>query len=182
MTDFGDLRRSRALLVAIALVVIAVDQVTKVWAVDRLTGDVIDVAGSLRFRLIRNFGSAFGIGGGLGRWLGLLVIAIVLGVLWWARSMTDRRLLALLGLVVGGAIGNLIDRIVRAEDGILSGGVVDFIDLQWWPVFNVADMAVVVGTAGLALMIWRGQVFADDEHHEQQSGTSADGAPNGLSG
>ena len=50
-----------------------------------------------------------------------------------------------IGLVIGGAIGNVLDRLFRAGDGFLGGAVVDFIDLQWWPVFNVADMAITVG-------------------------------------
>ena len=56
-----------------------------------------------------------------------------------------------IGLVIGGAIGNVSDRLFRAGDGFLGGAVVDFIDLQWWPVFNVADMAVTVGGVILVL-------------------------------
>ena len=60
-----------------------------------------------------------------------------------------------LGLVVGGAFGNLIDRASREGDGFLGGGVVDFVDLQWWPVFNVADSAIVVGALLLFAVQWR---------------------------
>ena len=49
------------------------------------------------------------------------------------------------GLVIGGALGNLADRAFRGHGGLLSGAVIDFVDLQWWPVFNVADSAIVVG-------------------------------------
>ena len=55
-----------------------------------------------------------------------------------------------LGLVLGGAAGNLLDRLFREGSGFLGGGVVDFIDLQWWPIFNVADAAVTIG--GLLLV------------------------------
>jgi signal peptidase II len=55
------------------------------------------------------------------------------------------------GLVVGGAAGNILDRLFRSGDGFLKGEVVDFIDLQWWPVFNVADAAVVIG--GILLLV-----------------------------
>jgi hypothetical protein len=65
-----------------------------------------------------------------------------------------------LGLVVGGAVGNLADRAFRAGDGLFGGGVVDFVDLQWWPVFNVADVCVVVGACLLFVVQWR---EADDE-------------------
>ena len=55
------------------------------------------------------------------------------------------------GLVAGGALGNLGDRAFRGDDGFLHGAVVDFIDLQWWPIFNVADSAIVVG--GILLVV-----------------------------
>ena len=58
-------------------------------------------------------------------------------------------------MVLGGAVGNLPDRAFRAGDGFLGGGVVDFVDLQWWPVFNVADAAIVVGAIGLFLLQWQ---------------------------
>ena len=57
----------------------------------------------------------------------------------------------LLGMILGGAVGNLADRAARAGDGFLGGAVVDFIDLQWWPVFNAADSAIVV--AGVILVL-----------------------------
>jgi signal peptidase II len=57
-----------------------------------------------------------------------------------------------LGLVVGGAIGNILDRLFRSGDGFLSGQVVDFIDFQWYPIFNVADAAIVIG--GLLLLFF----------------------------
>ena len=56
-----------------------------------------------------------------------------------------------IGLLIGGAAGNLIDRMFRGDDGFLQGAVVDFIDLQWFPIFNVADMAINVG-AGLLIL------------------------------
>jgi signal peptidase II len=56
-----------------------------------------------------------------------------------------------IGLLIGGAAGNLIDRLFRGDDGVLRGSVVDFIDLQWFPIFNVADMAINVG-AGLLIL------------------------------
>ena len=63
-----------------------------------------------------------------------------------------------IGLVIGGAIGNVLDRLLRAGDGFLGGAVVDFIDLQWWPVFNVADMAITVGGVILVVgSVWSGR-------------------------
>ena len=135
-----------------AAAVVALDQLSKIWATHALDDRDIELVWTLRLHLIRNTGSAFGIGSGFGRILGLVVIGVVIGVIVYARQVTDRRVLVLLAGIVGGAVGNLIDRLVRADDGVLSGGVVDFIDLQWWPVFNVADMAVVGGAIGLMLL------------------------------
>lgn len=141
-----------------SLLVVALDQVTKWWALRRLSlagcavpDGCIDLVGSLRFRLVENPGSAFSIGTNLGPLLGV-VAGIVAVVLLGASRRADRWLAFALGLVAGGAVGNLIDRVGRADDGWLSGDVVDFVDLQWWPVFNVADAAIVVGVITLALL------------------------------
>ena len=143
------------LVAIVALVVIVIDQVTKVWAVSALENRDIDLFWTARFNLTFNFGSAFGLGTQLGRWLGVLVLGVVIAVLLYARQITDRRMLFLFGGIAGGAIGNLIDRVVRAENGFMSGGVVDFIDFQWWPIFNIADIAVVTCALGLMLLSMR---------------------------
>lgn len=151
--DF-DWSRLRPVL-AVAATVIVVDQITKAWAVAALDDRIIDLFWTLRFKLIHNTGAAFGMGVGFGRWLGLLVIIASIAMVRYARKVPDRLALVLLGAILGGAIGNLIDRVVRADDGFMSGGVVDFVDLQWWPVFNVADIAVVLGALGLGLRSMR---------------------------
>ena len=140
------------LVAAVGAVVLVLDQITKIWAVAALDDRIIDLFWTARFRLIYNTGSAFSLGEGIGRWLGIVIAFVVVGVLWYARTLPDRRARFLLGMIVGGAIGNLIDRIFRADDGFLSGGVVDFIDFQWWPVFNIADIGVVCGAIGLAVL------------------------------
>jgi len=140
----------------VGLIVVVLDQITKIWAVNALADrHIIDLFWTARFNLTYNFGSAFGLGSELGRWLGLLVFGVVIAVVLYARNVSDRRVLVLFGAIAGGAIGNLIDRVVRAEDGFLSGGVVDFIDFQWWPIFNIADIAVVCGAIGLMLLSFR---------------------------
>ena len=144
--------RPRRFIFVVAAAVLMLDQLSKIWATSALADRDIDLFWTLRLHLIRNTGSAFGVGSDFGRWLGLVVIGVVIGVIVYARRVTDRRILFLLAGIVGGAVGNLIDRFVRADDGVLSGGVIDFIDLQWWPVFNVADMAVVCGAIGLMLL------------------------------
>jgi signal peptidase II len=135
------------LLASVAVAVVVVDQLTKWWAVEQLSDGQVELVGSLQLNLVRNYGSAFSIGGGSG-WGAVVSIAglvIIVGLLWFARSTTSRVGTVALGLVIGGAIGNLIDRAARSDRGFMGGGVVDFVDLQWWPVFNVADAAVVVG-------------------------------------
>lgn len=148
MTDSGVRGQTPWLLLAsVAVAVVVIDQLTKWWAVERLSNGEVKLVGSLQLNLVRNYGSAFSIGGGSG-WGAVVSIAglvIIVGLLWFARSTTSRVGIVALGLVIGGAIGNLIDRAARSDRGFMGGGVVDFVDLQWWPVFNVADAAVVVG-------------------------------------
>ena len=142
------------LLFGVAAAVVVIDQLTKWWAVERLSDGRVELIGSLQLNLVRNYGSAFSIGGGSG-WGGLVSIlglGIIVGLLWFARSMTTRLGLVALGLVIGGAVGNLIDRAARSDRGFMGGGVVDFVDLQWWPVFNVADAAVVIGVVILLVV------------------------------
>ena len=147
---------ARRLLAGTFAAVLVADQVTKHWALQALSDGPIDLVGSLRLRLAFNSGTAFSVGegrGGLISALGLVVVAVLL------KSVTSRpgRLPALAGgLVAGGALGNLIDRVFRSGgDGLLGGHVVDFIDLQWWPVFNVADIGIVGGAMALALLSFR---------------------------
>lgn len=141
----------------VAAVVLVVDQLSKHWALGRLSdGRVIDVVGSLRFKLLKNTGAAFslGSGDGLGPWITIVAIVVVMVL---ALGQTSRFQLgaAAAGMIAGGALGNLIDRAFRGDDGFLHGAVIDFIDLQWWPVFNVADAAVVVGSLLLVVASFR---------------------------
>jgi signal peptidase II len=150
-------RRARwALLLAVAAIVLALDQLSKAWAVSELgDGRAIDLVGSLRLRLTMNYGSAFSLANGRGALISLLALVVVAVLLRTGRHARSPVMAVALGLVVGGAFGNLIDRAFRAGDGFLGGGVVDFIDLQWWPVFNLADAAIVVGAITLFLVQWR---------------------------
>ena len=139
-----------------AVFVISADQWSKCWAVDALSDRSIDVVWKLRFHLTANTGFAFSTGQGLGPILGLVAIAIVV-ILWRMRSRFSSFVATLaLGLVLGGACGNLVDRALRTP-GWGRGAVVDFIDFQFWPVFNVADMAIVVGVALLSITMWAEQ-------------------------
>jgi signal peptidase II len=129
----------------VAAGVVLLDQLSKWWAVERLTDGNIDVLWTLRFRLIGNRGSAFSLGTGLGPFFAVAAIGVAIVLVIIGRRAPTRTGAVALGLVLGGALGNLIDRIARDGDGLFGGYVVDFIDFQWWPVFNVADMAIVCG-------------------------------------
>lgn len=138
-------RRRTALVVVVAAIVITVDQLTKTWAAHTLATRDIDLFWTLRFHLARNRGPAFSLGFGSGGVIAILAIVIVIVFLVIGRSVDTKLGVLSLGLVLGGAIGNLVDRAFREGSGFLGGAVIDFIDPQWWPIFNVADMAVTIG-------------------------------------
>jgi signal peptidase II len=144
--------RGTVITVAVAALVVLVDQLTKTWAVNALDdGHDIDVIWTLRFHLTFNGGMAFSQGRGLGPVIGIVAIIVVAILLVSLRRTGSTVAAVAVGLVVGGAAGNILDRLFRSGDGFLKGEVVDFIDLQWWPVFNVADAAVVIG--GILLLV-----------------------------
>ena len=135
-----------AITVAVALAVVIVDQLTKWWAVNALDdGHNVHVLWTLQFHLTFNSGMAFSQGRGLGPVIGVVALVVVVVLLVSLRTSGSRLAAVAVGLVVGGAAGNVIDRLFRSGGGFLSGEVVDFIDFQWWPVFNVADACIVVG-------------------------------------
>ncbi len=145
------------MLSAIAAVAVIVgDQLTKTLAVRHLSdGHIVGVVGPLQFNLSFNSGMAFSTGRGLGPLFGVLAIVIVVALAISMRNGSSKLSTVAVGLVIGGAIGNLLDRMFRAGSGFLGGRVVDFIDLQKWPVFNVADAAIVVGGALVLIRSWR---------------------------
>ena len=130
---------------------IAADQLTKWLALERLSDGPFNLIGdSVRLALTRNSGAAFGILEGAGSWLALLAAIIAVVVFLSVRHGVGGLTLVALGLILDGAVGNLIDRILRG-DGLADGLVVDFIDVGPWPNFNIADSAIVVG---IILMLW----------------------------
>jgi signal peptidase II len=156
------------LLLGVAAVVLAVDQLTKWWALETLDDRSIDVVWTLRMHLTFNRGSAFSIAQGRGAIISLLALVVVAVLLRSGRYATRPGTAIAIGLVIGGALGNLADRAFRAGEGWLGGAVVDFIDLQWWPVFNVADASIVVGAVALFGTQWRHAA-------EDRDGDGADG-------
>lgn len=147
--------RTRSLLpltLLIAAAVVVVDQLTKHWAVSNLAGEAPrHVIWTLQWNLSFNSGMAFSRGQGMGVVIGLIALVVVVVIIGAVRTNTDRLVAVAAGLVAGGALGNVVDRLFRG-DGFMRGSVIDFIDFQWFPIFNVADMAVNVG--GALFIIW----------------------------
>ncbi len=127
------------------MAIVVVDQLTKMWAVSALADGPKNIIGDkVRFELARNSGSAFSGFKGYTPVVAILAIAITVWIARAVRRATDPWVIAGLVLVLGGALGNLTDRILRSP-GFLRGHVVDFVSVGWWPVFNVADSCVTVG-------------------------------------
>jgi signal peptidase II len=148
-----DAPRSRAaqILFVTAIVAYGLDRVTKILAESSLQGSPVEIVpGVLTLRYTTNSGGAFSIGQSA-PWFFVGVSAVVaVIIIATAFRHTSRLVGASLGLVLGGALGNLTDRAIRAP--AMRGRVVDFIDLHVWPVFNLADSAIVVGAILLALV------------------------------
>lgn len=144
----------RSLVKLVVAVVLILDQATKHWALNELAnGRTIDLVWTLRFNLVFNSGMAFSRGQGSGRIIGLLAIAVII---WLWRGLSrrqSRRSTFGMALLIGGAMGNVVDRLFRG-DAWLGGSVVDFIDLQWFPVFNIADSAVTIGALLIILSLY----------------------------
>jgi signal peptidase II len=149
----GVAERRRSLLgrvLAVAAAVVVVDQVTKSLALSALDDGPIHLLWTLRLNLTFNSGLAFSQGRGMTGLITVAAVALVAGLLWWARQVTTPGLAVAIGLILGGACGNLADRLLRGH----GGAVVDFIDLQWWPIFNVADAALTCGAVLVIVLSW----------------------------
>jgi signal peptidase II len=147
------------LSVAVAAGVLALDQLTKAWALEALDDRTIHLFWTLQLNLTFNSGMAFGQAEGWGPVIGVVALVVIIALLLSLRRSGSRLSAVAIGMVIGGALGNLADRAFRGGEGFLQGSVVDFIDFQWWPVFNVADIGVVVG--GLLL------VFDNFRHRDE---------------
>jgi signal peptidase II len=137
------------LLLGSAGAVLLVDQVTKELALRALSDGPVDlVEGALTLRLTFNSGGAFGLLQGLPELFGVATLVIVILILVWVRKLDEPRAAVPLGMILGGGLGNVFDRVVRD----FGGRVVDFIDLHVWPVFNLADSAIVIGVCLVLLL------------------------------
>lgn len=173
--------RRVGVLVAVALVVFALDIVSKVIVVAQLSDrpPVRLLDGLLTLRITRNSGAAFSIGTGMTVVFTLIAAGVVVAILRTARRLRSLPWAISLGLLLGGATGNLTDRLLRAP-APLRGHVVDWIELPHWPVFNVADSAIVCGGVLAVLLAARGlqldgtRVTGDAEPDEPKSGAESD--------
>ena len=139
----------------IATGVVTLDLATKKYAADNFAGNPVSVIGDFfGFTFVENSGGAFSLFPDGGQVIGvaaIVVTAIVIGALFRPRPQLE---LVALGLVLGGAIGNLVDRVARG-DGFLDGPVIDWIILSVIPTFNIADASVTAAVALLLIQTWR---------------------------
>ena len=139
-------------LFSVAWFVWILDLATKIWAVSTLSErSNVKVFGSFfQLTLIRNPGAAFSFATGATIFLTLFSIIVLLTIFYFSPRITSKGWAVVLGLVTGGILGNLIDRIFR-EPGVLRGHVIDWMQLPNWPIFNIADSAIVI--AALLAMV-----------------------------
>jgi signal peptidase II len=148
----------------VAVVIIVLDQLSKAWALrDLADGHIIHVIWTLQFNLTYNRGMAFSRGTGLGPIIGVMALVVVVMLLLSLRRADNSLTRLATGLIIGGAIGNILDRLFRGS-GWMRGAVIDFIDFQWWPVFNIADMAIMIGAATMivAMLKYNSQIQRTD--------------------
>ena len=165
MTQSTITQRKKVLL--LALLIVAFDQLVKYWMVANLEGKagipVLPVGASLEdawiwFDVTRNTGAAFGIGAGLTYLFSVLAIFVIGVIFYMLKNFSNPIWLFPLALMMGGAAGNLLDRIFR-DPGVFRGAVVDFISVKYFSVFNVADSFITIS----AILIIIFTIFKIDE-------------------
>lgn len=170
LTDESDVGttapRRRGLLALLAVLVLIIDIATKVAVVAELEGrrPLELLGGQLLIRVSRNSGAAFSVAEGATLLFTLVAIVVIVAILRVSTRLRSVGWAVSLGLLMGGAAGNLVDRLLRSP-GPGRGAVVDFIDFQVWPSFNVADSGIVVGGLLAVLLSFRG-IELDDTRHK----------------
>jgi signal peptidase II len=132
-------------LFSVAWFVWILDLATKMWAVSTLshTPDIKVFGSFFQLTLVRNPGAAFSLAEGATIFLTIFGIFFLCAILYFSPRITSKGWAVVLGLVMGGILGNLVDRIFR-EPGFLRGHVIDWMQLPNWPIFNIADSAIVI--------------------------------------
>ncbi len=150
-------RRVVAYVYIAAAVAYALDRATKIWAEHALAGrdPIVLIPGVLDLDHTTNSGGAFGLGQSAPWLFAAASIGVSVAIVVASLRIEHVGTAIALGLVLGGALGNLTDRIVQSQGGPLTGRVVDFIDVHVWPVFNLADSAIVIGAVLLAVLSGR---------------------------
>jgi signal peptidase II len=156
--------RRTTLLFAVAALVLAADVVSKVLVVATMaSGAVVRLVGHyLVLTNTRNSGAAFSVGTGATLLFTAVAVVVVIVIVRASKRLRSVGWAICLGLLLGGALGNLVDRLFRAP-GPLRGKVVDWIQLPHWPVFNLADSAIVVGGCIAVLLSVRGVPFDGEQ-------------------
>ncbi|NJP67334.1 signal peptidase II [Streptomyces sp. ventii] len=180
-------RRRIGVLAAVAVTAFVLDLITKIWTVEWLEGrEPVQIVGEwLQFEAVRNSGAAFGMGQALTVVFTCIATVVVIVILRLARKLYSAPWAVALGLLLGGALGNLADRVFRAP-GVFQGAVVDFISPKHFAVFNLADSAIVCGGILIVLLSFRGldpdgTVHRDDDE-KQEPATEATGDAAGTPG
>jgi signal peptidase II len=138
----------------LAALVVTVDALTKRWAsIELAEAPLVVVPDFLRLSFTENPGAAFSLFQDAGPFLGVAAIVVSVGLLWSIRLERPAMETIAYGLIVGGALGNVVDRIFRGP-GFLDGKVIDWIDLWWIPTFNVADMSITIAVTLLVVHAW----------------------------
>ncbi len=161
-------------LYGIAAVVLAADQLSKYLVVGNLAGrPPIRLIGSVvELRYATNSGGAFSLLTGAPLFFALMAVVVIGGILYAGRRARGRTVQLALGLLLGGAVGNLLDRLLRGDQP-LRGEVVDFIKVGWWPVFNLADSCIVIGGLLLAFLLSRADRPPARERDADRGGSEA---------
>ncbi len=153
-------------MAATALIVFALDYVTKTLALEYLSSQPKQILGTfLQLKLVFNSGAAFSIASSGTIFLSSFAMIVAASIFYYARKVTSTGWAVALGLALGGIFGNLTDRIFR-DPGALQGEVVDWIQIPNWPVFNIADSAVVCGAILITVLNWKNIEFSKSEDKE----------------
>ncbi len=181
-----EVRRGRrglvGLLVAVAAAVLVLDQLTKAWALASLDGERRELLGDLLgLQLVFNPGAALSIATGMTWVLTVVAVAVVVVLLRVARRLGSTTWAVALGLLLGGALGNLVDRLVRAP-GFARGHVIDFIAYVDWFVGNVADIAIVVAAVLVVALVARGVAVDGTRDRDRAEPADAAGEQGGGAG
>jgi len=140
------LKNNNFLFVGITLVVLLIDQITKYLA--KQCEYSIELTDFFSITYGENTGAAFGILQNANIFLVVLTLIVVIGIIYYKyKNKIEENMISFVALLLGGASGNLVDRIFR-------GYVIDFINFSFWPSFNVADMGITLGVMGMIIVMW----------------------------